>query len=420
MPTNKGFIQIPILIAIIVGVLTVGGVGYAGVKQYKVNYNKLSETRNKELPASNRSVLSNTEIIKKVKPSTVYIETTQGSGSGMIIDNTGFILTNAHVVYDTNTAKIKLSDDRVFTASVIGRDEKIDLAVLKIDGKNFQKVIFGNSDNVVQGDEVFTLGYPFGLEGDVSFKEGTISRTISDESATYLETSAEIHPGNSGGPLVDKYGDVVGINTAALGNLVKGVTVGETIKLAIPANIALSLLPELKNGRNILIKREKPKTAIIPNSPKNSKNIPTGTNSTSVGVSNSNTENFAMKIQCATYTEIIKDKIFEYNVYLKENPKIKSFVRLGEVFYSPKLNSCLYTEIEISRSVGTDPSDSDVSPEVLAAVYNTINSDMYRIHDYLNNGKIIFTVSIKPATFNDDIDPKITEFYREIDYYKGK
>jgi len=129
-------------------------------------------------------------------------------------------------------------------------------------------------------------------------------------------------------------------------------------------------------------------------------------------------EIFDMKQKCASYTEIIKNEIFEFNLYLKENPRIKSFVTLGETFYSPVLNSCLYTEIEISRSIGEKDCDG-TSQEVCDAVYNTINSDTHRIRDYLNNEKIIFTVSTKPATFNDDIEPKISEFYDRVNYYKG-
>jgi len=255
MKNQRGFIQIPILIAIIVGVLVVGGAGYVGVKQYQSHQlknpqNEVAKENNQSTstpelseierlrqeveqlknqqsssqssapkqevvnPApAKRVALSNADIIKKVKPATVYIETTKGAGSGMIIDANGYILTNAHVVWDVSAAKIKLSDGRLLTALVVGRDENVDLAILKISGSNFSKVELGNSDEVTQGDEVFTLGYPFGLEGDVSFKEGTISRRISDESSTYLETSAEIHPGNSGGPLVNKCGQVFGMVT---------------------------------------------------------------------------------------------------------------------------------------------------------------------------------------------------------------
>ena len=206
--------------------------------------------------------LSNSEIIEKVKPAVVYIQTSDGSGSGMIIESNGYVLTNAHVVSGFSAAKIKLSDGRLFIGSVVGRDEKIDLALLKIQGDNLPTVVLGDSSTnaLKQGDDVFTLGYPFGLEGDVSFKEGTISRRISDSDITYLETSAEIHPGNSGGPLVNKYGEVVGINTANYGKSIKGIAVGETIKLALPINLIRGLIPELKSGRNVTL----PKTILTP------------------------------------------------------------------------------------------------------------------------------------------------------------
>ena len=211
--------------------------------------------------ANNQKVLSNTEIVAKVKPATVYIETTEGSGSGMIIDAEGYILTNAHVVEGVSTAKVKLADGSLYSAEVKGRDEIIDVAILKISGQNFPFVIFGNSDEIAQGNNVYTLGFPFGLEGDVSFKEGTISRRISDGDATYLETSAEIHPGNSGGPLVSHSGEVVGINSAGFGESVGGVTIGETIKLAIPINVIKGLIPDLKTGREILVEKKPSKSA---------------------------------------------------------------------------------------------------------------------------------------------------------------
>ena len=221
------------------------------------------KSSNLHLPliTNGQKVLSNTEIVADVKPATVYIETTEGSGSGMIIDSEGYILTNAHVVEGVSTAKVKLSDGQLYSAEVKGRDEIIDVAILKISGENFPFVKFGNSDEIAQGNNVYTLGFPFGLEGDVSFKEGTISRRISDGDTTYLETSAEIHPGNSGGPLVNHFGEVVGINSAGFGEEIEGVTIGETIKLAIPINVVKGLISDLKNGREILVTKEPVKSA---------------------------------------------------------------------------------------------------------------------------------------------------------------
>lgn len=279
----KGFIQLPILIISIIAItIGTGATGYFGYKQFK-NYQirqsekeqqvlkqqefleatkeELEKLRSEnqqtkvQLQQTKDSIqkskkLTNKEIIDKVKPAVVYIEVSGGAGSGMILSKDGFILTNAHVVNDISLADIKLSDSRSLRAPVIGRDENIDLAILKIEGNNFPFVNLGDSDHIQQGDEVFTLGYPFGLRGDVSFKEGTISRRLVDDNSTYLETSAEIHPGNSGGPLVNIYGEVIGVNTATFGRNIKGVSLGETIKLAIPVNIAKTYIPNLKAGVN--------------------------------------------------------------------------------------------------------------------------------------------------------------------------
>lgn len=193
--------------------------------------------------------LTNSQIIEKVKSAVVYIQTSQGAGSGFIIDNDGYILTNAHVVEGVSGAQITLTDGRIFIGNVIGRDEKIDLALLKISITSLYTATLGDSSETVlkQGDEIFTFGYPFGLKGEVSFKEGTISRRYTYNDLTYLEMSAEIHPGNSGGPLVNIEGSVVGINTIAYSD--KSF---DSIKWAIPINIAKEYIPLLKAGRNIV------------------------------------------------------------------------------------------------------------------------------------------------------------------------
>ncbi len=201
-------------------------------------------------PQKSTAKLSNSEIIEKVKPAVVYIQTSDGSGSGMIIESNGYVLTNAHVVSGFNAAKIKLSDGRLFVGSVIGRDEEVDLALLKINGDGFPIVELGNSDKSVlgQGDEVFSVGYSYGFDEDVSFKNGIISRRLTDDSGnTYLEITAEIQPGNSGGPLVNRFGQVVGINTFSFGKT------GDPLKFAIPINLARGLIPELKSGRDVVL-----------------------------------------------------------------------------------------------------------------------------------------------------------------------
>ncbi len=265
---------------------------------------------------NNQKILSNTEIIAKVKPATVYIETIEGAASGMIIDSEGYILTNAHVVAGVSTAKVKLSDGKLYSAEVKGRDEIIDVAILKISGEDFPFVKFGNSDEVAQGSNVYTLGFPFGLEGDVSFKEGTISRRLSDRDVTYLETSAEIHPGNSGGPLVNHFGEVIGINTAGFGESIEGITVGETIKLVIPINAVVGLIPDLKSGRAILVEKD-PEVAATSQP--------------------STTQDFILNQECLS----LKNEI-AWKLENKDSPF--GDASLEQIFYSPKINSCLYVE----------------------------------------------------------------------------
>ena len=202
--------------------------------------------------------LSNSQIISKIKPAAVYIETQTSAGSGMIFSTDGYVLTNAHVVKGFTYVDVSISTGETLSGKVIGRDEQADLAVIKITSdKIFPKVSFGDSAKTEQGDEVFALGFPFGIKGDVSFKEGTISRRIE----SYFETSAEIHPGNSGGPLVNRYGQVIGINTAIYGKSVAGLQLGETIKLAIPINTAKNLIDDLKTGRNIVVESQEEKQA---------------------------------------------------------------------------------------------------------------------------------------------------------------
>lgn len=220
-------------------------------QQYKT---LIDENKTKLLEAS--KLLSNKNIIARVKPSVVYIETASGSGSGIIISADGYVLTNAHVVSGANSATVKLADGGSYNASVAGRDENTDLALLKISATGLSAAFLGDSDLVEQGDPVFTFGYPLGIEGDVAFKDGTLSRRQKIDGTTYLEISAQILPGNSGGPLVNQSGEVIGINTLAIGALkISGVLIGETLKFALPINVAKSLIPDLKNGRSVVTPR---------------------------------------------------------------------------------------------------------------------------------------------------------------------
>jgi Do/DeqQ family serine protease len=144
----------------------------------------------------------------------------QGSGSGVIITNDGFILTNNHVVEGAENIKVTLNDKRSFEAKIVGRDPSTDLAIIKIDAEELPFIIFGNSENLKIGEWVLAVGNPFNLNSTVT--AGIVSakaRNINILSGQYriesfIQTDAAVNPGNSGGALVNLSGELVGINTA--------------------------------------------------------------------------------------------------------------------------------------------------------------------------------------------------------------
>lgn len=170
----------------------------------------------------------------------------QSLGSGVIISPDGYILTNNHVVKDATIIKIKLYGSKEeYDAKIIGQDPKIDLALLKIDAKkDLPYAEMGDSDALQVGDWVIAIGNPFGLshtvtKGIVSAKGRVIGSGPYDD---FIQTDAPINFGNSGGPLFNLKGEVVGINTAIISG-------GQGIGFAIPINMAKNLLPQLKTGK---------------------------------------------------------------------------------------------------------------------------------------------------------------------------
>lgn len=164
-------------------------------------------------------------------------------GSGFIIRQDGYVVTNNHVVDGASEITVRLSDGRRLAARVIGRDRKTDLALLKIDGANLPVLPLGDSDALRVGEAVMAIGNPFGLEGTVttgivSAKGRVIGQGPYDD---FVQTDASINPGNSGGPLVNSAGQVVGVNTAILSR--RGGWMG--IGFAIPINQVKAILPEL-------------------------------------------------------------------------------------------------------------------------------------------------------------------------------
>ena len=169
-----------------------------------------------------------------------------GQGSGFLISEDGYILTNHHVIQGADTLTVKLNNDDEYTGSVIGFDDSIDVALIKIDGKkSFPYVQLGDSDLVRVGDYAVAIGNPFGLShtvtmGIISAKERSLGSGPYDD---YLQTDASINPGNSGGPLFNLDGQVVGINTAINPR-------AQGIGFSVPINTVTQILDDLKtNGR---------------------------------------------------------------------------------------------------------------------------------------------------------------------------
>jgi S1-C subfamily serine protease len=157
-------------------------------------------------------------VAQSVGPSVVSVRTDQGLGSGVIYDQSGLILTNAHVVQGAQSITIGLVDGRHFSGRVVGADNGFDVAVIKIDGSNLPSATLGTSSSLQVGEAVVAIGNPFGF--DHTLTTGVVSalnRPVSEGPGSYnqpmIQTDAAINPGNSGGPLLDINGQVMGITT---------------------------------------------------------------------------------------------------------------------------------------------------------------------------------------------------------------
>ncbi|HLF82733.1 MAG TPA: trypsin-like peptidase domain-containing protein [Blastocatellia bacterium] len=239
-----------------------------------------------ELPESRKVASTNTpspaelsvsfrEVAKAVKPAVVYVNIVEkanvdsgqtdffgfpgqgiprrreGAGSGFIVTEDGYILTNNHVVGNANKINVTLSDGRRFNAEVVGSDAETDIAVIKINAGSVPIAVLGDSENLEQGDWVLAIGSPFGLQQTLT--AGIVSATGRElrESTYnhYIQTDASINPGNSGGPLVNMQGEVVGINTMILtGGPMSQGNIG--IGFAIASNTARDIFKKLvRDGR---------------------------------------------------------------------------------------------------------------------------------------------------------------------------
>lgn len=169
----------------------------------------------------------------------------QSLGSGFIISNDGYILTNHHVIKGAEQVLVRLNDRRELEASVVGSDERSDVALLKIDAKNLPTVTIGNSSEIEPGEWVLAIGSPFGF--DYSVTSGIVSatgRALSNETyVPFIQTDVAINPGNSGGPLFNLNGEVIGINSQIYTR--SGGFMG--LSFAIPIDVAIDVSNQLKN-----------------------------------------------------------------------------------------------------------------------------------------------------------------------------
>jgi S1-C subfamily serine protease len=208
-------------------------------------------------------------VAKAVGPSVVHISTRQrvsrgngdefaelfgtprrealGQGSGVIVDAEGYIVTNYHVVRSARDVRVRLSTGREVAAEVIGTDALTDLAVLKVSADGLVAATWGDSDALEVGSFVWALGSPFGLDHSVTF--GIVSNKarpgINKAFQSFLQTDAAVNPGNSGGPLVNVKGEVIGINTAIVGPSYQGVS------FALPSNTARQVFEQLRGSGSI-------------------------------------------------------------------------------------------------------------------------------------------------------------------------
>jgi serine protease Do len=169
-------------------------------------------------------------------------ELVYGAGSGFIVSPDGVILTNAHVVRDADEVTVKLQDRREYRAKVLGSDPKTDVAVLKIDAKNLPVVPLGNTRNLQVGEWVLAIGSPYGLESTVT--AGVVSakgRNIDQNGVQFIQTDVAVNPGNSGGPLFNTRGEVVGINSQ-----IYSQTGGyQGLSFAIPIDVAVRIKDQI-------------------------------------------------------------------------------------------------------------------------------------------------------------------------------
>ena len=173
----------------------------------------------------------------------------RSTGTGVILSQDGYIVTNAHVVEDSGTINVQLTDDRIFEARIVGSDDISDLAVLYIETQGLTPALFGDSSQLRVGDTVVAIGDPLGVEFRGTYTNGIVSAINRDvdmdgRTMTLIQTNAALNSGNSGGPLINCYGQVIGINTMKIGAFTDQAGV-EGLGFAIPSATVKEIVDQL-------------------------------------------------------------------------------------------------------------------------------------------------------------------------------
>lgn len=248
------------------GILAGGGVDLSGLTAGSTDNNtaagdnSLPEDSTKvqisETSGGNENAESYADVYDKVSPSIVSIivddiqQGSEASGSGVIMSEDGYIITNNHVVEDGDKLTVVLNDASTYEAELIGTDEQTDLAVVKIDATGLTVAEFGDSDSVKVGDRAFAIGSPAGVEFQNSFTGGFISAlnrnvTINDREMTLIQTDTAINPGNSGGALINSSGQVIGITSSKLSSTSSDTASIEGMGFAIPTSTVKEVCDQL-------------------------------------------------------------------------------------------------------------------------------------------------------------------------------
>ena len=262
-PISRGGIAIALAVTMVFSCGLGFGGGYFANKvntstSGSLNITKTSNSGTTTTASSTSTANSTSEIVKKTADSVVEMSTEsvvtgsfaqqyvqQGAGSGVIISQDGYILTNNHVINGANSVKVRLRDSTEYDATIVGSDSDNDIALLKVNATGLSPATFGDSNSLAVGDYVVAIGNPLGeLGGTVT--DGIISAlarkvTIEDTQMTLLQTNAQVNPGNSGGGLFNANGELVGIVNAK-----QSATEVEGIAFAIPINNVLDILSDLK------------------------------------------------------------------------------------------------------------------------------------------------------------------------------